>query len=175
MNADLARKRAHQQNSRTHRVRLDPSWETNPDSTTLLCSCQTCDSLSPPPPWLEQTTEKCVAGKPTDHTGKQELDRSWSGTGLESPFSDSALPCQPQLTETETQRETERETERDRERQRETERDREREKEKERERERQRKKRKEKEREGKRKRRWIERKRQTPGTTGDESHNRSKS
>ena len=30
-----------------------------------------------------------------------------SGTGLESPFSDSALPCEPQLTETETETETE--------------------------------------------------------------------
>ena len=99
MNVDLARKRARQQHSPTHPLRLDPSWETNPESMTLLCSCQNCDSLSPPP-WLEQTTEKCVAGKPTDHTGKQELDRCWSGTGLESPFSDSALPCQPQLTET---------------------------------------------------------------------------
>ena len=87
MNADLAW---------THLVRLDPSWDTNPDSTTLLWTCQTCEGLSLPPPWLEQTDEKCVAGKPTEHTGKQELDRCWSGRGLESPFSDSALPCQPQ-------------------------------------------------------------------------------
>ena len=47
-----------------------------------------------PPPWLKQTNERCAAGKPTEHTEKQELDRCWSGTGLESPFSDSALPCQ---------------------------------------------------------------------------------
>ena len=44
---------------------------------------------------LEQANEICAVGKPTIHRG--------SGTGLESPFSDSALPCQPQLTETETE------------------------------------------------------------------------
>ena len=70
MNADLARKRARQQNSRTHALRLDPSWETNPESTTLLWTCQTCEGLSLPPPWLVRTNEKCAAGKPTDHKGK---------------------------------------------------------------------------------------------------------
>ena len=58
---------------------FDLSWETNL------------------PPWLEQTDEKYAIGKPTEHTGKQELDCCWSGTGFESPFSDSALPCQLQL------------------------------------------------------------------------------
>ena len=91
MTADLARKRARQQNSPTHPLRLDPSWETNPESTTLLWTCQTCEGLSLPPPWLEQTDEKCAAEKPTEHTGKEELDRCWSGTGLESPVSDFAL------------------------------------------------------------------------------------
>ena len=70
MNADLARKRARQQNFPTDPLRLDPSWETNSDLTTLVCSCQTCESLSLRPPWLEQTDEKCAAGKPTDHKGK---------------------------------------------------------------------------------------------------------
>ena len=70
MNADLARKRARQQNSPTDPLRLDPSWETNSDSTTLVCSCQTCESLSLRPPWLEQTDEKCAAGKPTEHKRK---------------------------------------------------------------------------------------------------------
>ena len=36
--------------------------------------------------------------------GKQGHDRCWSDTGLESPFSDTALNCQPKLTETETER-----------------------------------------------------------------------
>ena len=70
MNADLARKRARQQNSRTHPLRLDPSWETNPESTTLLWTCLTCECLSLPPPWLERSDEKCAVGKPTDHTEK---------------------------------------------------------------------------------------------------------
>ena len=29
------------------------------------------------------------------HETNTQEDRCWSGTGLESPFSDSALPCQP--------------------------------------------------------------------------------
>ena len=70
MSVDLARKRARQQSSRTHALRLDPSWETNPESTTLLWTCQTCEGPSLPPPWLEQTNERCAAGKPTDHTEK---------------------------------------------------------------------------------------------------------
>ena len=49
----------------------------------------TCERV--PPPWLKQTNERCAIGKPTDHTGKHELDRYWSGTGLESPVSDLAL------------------------------------------------------------------------------------
>ena len=56
------------------------------------------------------------------HKGKQEHDHCWSGTGLESSLSDSALPCQLQVTETETERETE--TDRDRDRDRHTDRDR---------------------------------------------------
>ena len=44
----------------------------------------------------------------TKHTETQELDRCWSGT-LESPLSDSALPCQPQLsTDTDTDRDRDR-------------------------------------------------------------------
>ena len=70
MTADLARKRARQQNSPTDPLRLDRSWETNPESMTLPWTCQTCESLSLPLPWLEQTNEKCAAGKPTDHKGK---------------------------------------------------------------------------------------------------------
>ena len=147
MNADLARRRAGQQNSRTHPLRLDPSWETNPESTTLLWACQTCEGLSLPPPWLKQTNERCAAGKPMEHTGKQKLDRCWSGTMLESPFSDSALPCQPQLTETETETEK-------RQRQRKRERKRERENKRE-----ERKKRERKKRERKKKRKREERKR----------------
>ena len=39
-------------------------------------------------------------------TNKREMcHRCWSGTGLESPFSGFALPCQLQLTETETETE----------------------------------------------------------------------
>ena len=91
MTADLARKRTRQQNSPTHPLQLDQSWETNPESTTLLWTCQTCEGLSLSPPWLKQTNERCAAGKPTEHTGKQELDRCWSGTRLESPVSDFAL------------------------------------------------------------------------------------
>ena len=91
MNVDLARKRARQQHSPAHPLRLDPSWETNPELTILLWTCQTCEGLSLPPPWLKQTNERCAAGKPTKHTGTQELDRCWSGTGLESPVSDFAL------------------------------------------------------------------------------------
>ena len=51
-----------------------------------------CNFLGPTFPshsaFLAKKNEIC--GKPTHHTGKQELDRCWSGTGLESPFSDSA-------------------------------------------------------------------------------------
>ena len=82
----------------------------NSDLTTCSAwSCQTCDSLRQPPPLLEQINERCAAGKPTKHTGKQERDRCWSGRGLESPSSDSALPCQLQLTETETETEADKE------------------------------------------------------------------
>ena len=121
MTADLARKRARQQSSPTHPLRLDPSWETNPESTTLLWTCQTCEGLSLPPPWLKRTNERCAAGKPTDRTGKQELDRCWSGTGLESPVSEE----RHRERHTERHRETQRDTERHRETQRATERHRE--------------------------------------------------
>ena len=108
--------------------------------------------------------KKMCNGKPTDHTGKQELDRCWSGTGLESPFWDAALPCQPQLTEIERRRGRGRgigigrgrgrgrRREREREREREKERKREREKERKREREKERKKEREKERQRERER-----------------------
>ena len=69
--------------------------------TLIRRLCSEFARLSPPPPWLEQTTEKCVAGKPTEHSGKQELDRCWSGTGLESPFS---CPASPSWTKTKDKR-----------------------------------------------------------------------
>ena len=75
MNADLARKRARQQNSWTHPVRLDPSWETNPDSTTLPWTCQTCEGRSLPLPWLKRTNEKCARkDKGTTAAGQARLE-----------------------------------------------------------------------------------------------------
>ena len=62
----------------------------------------------------KQTNERCAVGKPTDHTGKQELDRCWSGTGLESPVSDFARGRE---TERQRDRETERQRDRETERQ----------------------------------------------------------
>ena len=95
MTADLARERAHQQSFPYHPLRIVQNWETNSDLTTCsACSAwlwQTCDSLRLPPPWLKQTNERCAVGKPKEQTRKQELDRCWSGTGLQSPSSDFAL------------------------------------------------------------------------------------
>ena len=59
-----------------------------------LWTCHNDESL--PPPWLKQTGARCAFGKPTDHTRKQELDRCWSGTSLESLVSDFALSLQRQ-------------------------------------------------------------------------------
>ena len=100
MNADLFQKRARQQNSRTQALWLDPSWETNPDSTTLLWTCQTCEGPSLPPPWLVRTNENCAAGKPTDHKERQGHDRCWSGKawGLCPP-----VPCRALAPRQETQ------------------------------------------------------------------------
>ena len=86
MTAVRARKRSPRQGFAMRLLRLG---RTNPESTTVLWTCQNGESL--PPPWLKQKNERCVLGKPTEHTGKQELDRCWSGTGLESPVSDFAL------------------------------------------------------------------------------------
>ena len=109
MNADLARKRTRQQNSRTHALRLDPSWETNPESTTLLWTCQTCEGLSLPPPWLEQTDEKCAVGKPTGRKGKTRARPLLVRQGLRAcvrlcpPVSACARPCPcPQARDTDT-------------------------------------------------------------------------
>ena len=89
MTAVRARKRAPRQGFAILLLQLDQSWETNPQSTTLLWTCQNGESL--PPPWPKQTSARCAIGKPTDHTGKQELDRCRSGTGLESPVLDFSL------------------------------------------------------------------------------------
>ena len=63
-NADLARKRTHQQDSRTQALRLDPSWETNPGVTITL----NLPDLRRPAPAASMASnkqnEKCVAGKP---------------------------------------------------------------------------------------------------------------
>ena len=89
MTAVRARKRAPSQGFAMRLLRLDGGWETNPASATLLWICRNGESL--PPPWLTQTHERFHVGKPTKHTRKQELDRCWSGTGLESSLSDFAL------------------------------------------------------------------------------------
>ena len=56
MTAVCALKRAPRQGFAMHLQRLDRSWETNPESTTLLWSCQNGESL--PPPWLKQANER---------------------------------------------------------------------------------------------------------------------
>ena len=89
MTAVRDRKRAPSQGFAMRLLRLDRGWETNPASTTLLWICRNGESL--PPPWLTQTHERFAVGKPTKHTRKQELDRCWSGTGLECPLSDFSL------------------------------------------------------------------------------------
>ena len=48
-----------------------------------------------PENWREVCGITQCKGWGTKQTHKE--DRCWSGTGLESTFSDSALPCQPQL------------------------------------------------------------------------------
>ena len=118
MNADLARKRTRQQNSPTQAQRLDPSWETNSDSTTLVCSCQTCESLSLRPPWLEQTDEKCAAGKRTEHKGKTRARPLLVRQGLRACVRlCPAVPCPQTHTETDRQTHTQRQTHTHRDRQ----------------------------------------------------------
>ena len=46
--------------------------------------------------WRMDSLQTCCADKMVHVTQTQE-DRSWSGTRLQSPFSDSTLPCQLQL------------------------------------------------------------------------------
>ena len=69
MTAVDARRRAPRQGCATHLLRLVRSLETNSDSTTLPWTCQTCEGLRMPPPWLEQTNEKCAAGKHVSNSG----------------------------------------------------------------------------------------------------------
>ena len=113
MTAVDAQRRAPRQGCATDLLRHVRSWETNSDSTTLPWTCQTCDGLSLPLPWLEQTNETCAAGKPTDHKGKTRARPLLVRQGLRACLGLClAVPLPPgkRHTDTETQRHTDTQT-----------------------------------------------------------------